>query len=326
MILAFSAIEEAHPGEKWRALFHKTWPLYHNWFMSEGLMARKGYLTSVTMLKKYMPELMPVYENLVALSGGGDIEARYLSMYCPPAYMSGCSQMALNKKANLLIRNYDYSPHSFEGVLLKTSWLKEVIGVSDCNWGLLDGINEDGLAASLAFGGRSVTGEGFGIPLIIRYILETTSTVEEAKKVLYSIPVHMTYNVTLADAKGNSATLYLAPDRHPVEAHLPLATNHQEAIEWPQYAKLTATKERKNVLENILMAQIMSEEEIIQHFFKPPLFNYNYLKNFGTLYTAVYRIDQRELKLFLPGHQLMQQNFTDFREHTLSLHLPDAVH
>ena len=43
--------------------------------------------------------------------------------------------------------------------------------MSDCLWGLLDGINDAGLAVSLAFGGRA-TREGFGIPLVVRYLLE----------------------------------------------------------------------------------------------------------------------------------------------------------
>jgi hypothetical protein len=39
-----------------------------------------------------MPELVPTWERLVELAGGGDIEARALSLWCPPAYIAGCSQ------------------------------------------------------------------------------------------------------------------------------------------------------------------------------------------------------------------------------------------
>jgi len=38
------------------------------------------------------------------------------------------------------------------------------MGMSDCLWGLLDGVNGDGLCASLTFGGRRIVGVGFGIP------------------------------------------------------------------------------------------------------------------------------------------------------------------
>ena len=38
--------------------------------------------------------------------------------------------------------------------------------MSDCLWGLLDGMNDDGLGVSLTFGGRRVLGDGFGIPIV----------------------------------------------------------------------------------------------------------------------------------------------------------------
>ncbi len=66
--------------------------------------------------------------------------------------------------------------------------------MSDGLWGLLDGMNAAGLVLSLTFGGRQVVGEGFGVPLILRYVLEFCRTTEEATEVLARIPCHMTYN------------------------------------------------------------------------------------------------------------------------------------
>lgn len=324
MILVFNAVCEDKPGEKWKSLFDKTWPYYKQWFLAGGALARKGYQTSVANLKTYMPELLPVYEQLTQLAGGGDLQARFLSMYCPPAYMTGCSQMAITLDDTILVRNYDYSPTAFEGVLFKSNWLKPVMGISDSNWGLLDGINADGLAASLAFGGSSATGEGFGIPLLLRYVLETTSRVDEALEKLYTIPVHMAYNVTLADAEGNTATVYLAPGKEPYLAPVPCATNHQQVIEWPEYAKLTGTEIRKNVLENLLHNPATTEENLLHSFSVPPLFNYNYVKNFGTLYTSLYKTGAKSLKIYLPENNMLEQSFENFTERNLSLHLPDA--
>ena len=62
--------------------------------------------------------------------------------------------------------------------------------MSDCLWGLLDGINDAGLAVSLTFGGRRDVGDGFAIPLVMRYLLETCDTVDEARAALERIPVH----------------------------------------------------------------------------------------------------------------------------------------
>ena len=134
----------------------------------EGLSARAGYLSSLLAFEATFPELVHLYTHLCEMAGNSDLASRFLSMYCPPPYMSGCSQVAWTKDQPALIRNYDYSPLYFEGVVMKTNWLKPVIGMSDCTWGLLDGINGDGLAASLTFGGRKITGKGFGPPHKVR--------------------------------------------------------------------------------------------------------------------------------------------------------------
>ena len=75
-----------------------------------------------------------------------------------------------------------------------------VLAMSDCGWGAIDGINAAGLSVSLAFGGRTAVGEGFGIPLVLRYSLQTCETTAEAGAVLTRVPSHMSYNVTVLDA------------------------------------------------------------------------------------------------------------------------------
>ena len=276
-------------------------------------MARKGYLTSVNQLQTSMPELMPIYERLIELAGGGDLEARFLSMYSPPAYMSACSQVAWTQDGASLIRNYDYSLKMFEGTMLYSNWLQPVIGVTDCNWGLLDGMNGSGLAASLTFGGRKVVGEGFGIPLIMRYLLETSRTVKDAINVLHRVPVHMAYNVTLIERSGLFATVFLSPDRPPVVIDEPVATNHQTEVEWSDYASLTGTIERKRVLEELVESARETETGVLRHFLNPPLYNTNFEKFFGTLYTVIYRLHKQEAEVIWPGMEI-KQTFTSFDE------------
>ncbi len=315
MLISFSCIEEHKPGEKWKGLFDRTWPHYKSWFLSEGYLARKGYLTSYCELQRHMPELIPVYEQLLELTGGGDLEARFLTMYGPPAYMSGCSQVAWTKtKGNAsLIRNYDYSYKMFEGTMLYTHWLQPVIGVSDCTWGLLDGMNASGLAASLTFGGRKVVGDGFGIPIVIRYILETSSTVDEGLKILNRVPVHMAYNVTLVDSKGNYITVYLSPDRSPVVVKTPVATNHQVEVEWGDYALLTGTIERKKYLDEMIASPNETETSMLKRFLHLPLYNTNFEKSFGTLYTIIYRLNARDVEVHWPDNHI-NQSFENFQE------------
>ena len=87
------------------------------------------------------------------------------------------------------------------------------MGMSDCLIGLLDGINESGLAVSLAFGGNRTVGDGFGVPIILRYVLQTCRTAEQAARVLARVPTHMAYNVTVLDRSQIRFTVRLAPDR-----------------------------------------------------------------------------------------------------------------
>jgi len=313
MLISFSCIREDKPGEKWKALFERTWPHYKSWFLSEGYLARKGYLTSVSQLENCMPEIVPIYQRLTDLAGGGDLESRFLTMYSPPPYMSACSQVAWTRDSTSLIRNYDYSFKMFEGTMLYSNWLQPIIGVSDCTWGLLDGMNASGLAASLTFGGRKVTGDGFGIPLIIRYILETATTVREAVNILARVPVHMAYNVTLVDASGEYATAYLSPDRIPVILDSPAATNHQLEVEWSDYASLTGTIERKRFLDELVSSPHETEASVLRHFLRPPLYNTNFEKSFGTLYTVIYNVGKGTARIYWPEMDI-SQSFDVFNE------------
>ncbi|HAW51590.1 MAG TPA: hypothetical protein DCX54_04570 [Flavobacteriales bacterium] len=313
MFIIVRSISESKPGEKWKRRFQKNWPFYKQWFLSEGSEERPGYSSSAESFEKYMPELFPVYQDLCELVVGGDLESRFLSQWCPPPYMSGCSQLAWVKDGPALIRNYDYGIELFEGMILKSEWLKPVIGTSDSSWGLLDGINADGLIASLTFGGRKVTGTGVGIPLILRYILETCGNVHDAIEVLIRIPVHMSYNVTLIDKNSEFFTVYLSPDRPTEITHWAAGTNHQHDIEWPDYAVVSKTLERKQFLDQCWLNPDETRQSMVQKFLEPPLFNTNYRKRFGTLYTALY--DASALNMNLYWHSLSYtQSFDNFTE------------
>lgn len=313
-VLHFEAIDEAQPGEKWHALFRRFWPAYKRWFFSRGERERPSYLTSVRALRNHMPELIPTYERLLELAGGGDIEARFLAAYCPPSYLVACSQAVWQKDEPFLVRNYDYSPDLCEFVILKSAWNgRQVIALSDCAWGVLDGFNEDGLALSLSFGGRRTAGTGFGVPLLLRYILEFSSTTDEAIATLERIPVHMAYNVTVLDRTGKFITAYLRPDQPPVIRAVPYAANHQDEIEWVQHAHATKTLQREQFLFEQLSNSYGKPDDLIQSFLKPPLYSSAFARGYGTLYTAVYRPRQGIAEYRWPGTQ-WHQSFAEFEE------------
>jgi predicted choloylglycine hydrolase len=215
--ITFRAIAEPEPGERFQTRFGEAWPTYRRWYLRDGDGARPSYAEARRMLHEHMPELVPAWSRLVELAGGGDLAARMLALYDPPPLVSGCSQAVLGGGgASVLVRNYDFDPALLEGVIGLTALRGQgVIGMSDCLWGLLDGMNESGLAVSLAFGGRRATGAGFGVSLVLRYLLETCTTTAQAVRTLERLPVQGAYNLTLLDRSGEAATAYLAADRRP---------------------------------------------------------------------------------------------------------------
>lgn len=312
MKLVFEAHAEDFPGPVWAALFRRLWPAYRGWFLSEGMAARPPYARALSMLRTYMPEIVPTYERLCALAGGSKLAARFLSLYRPPAFLSGCSQAVWTDGEPVLIRNYDYSPYLCDGLILNTRWGgRRVIAMSDCLWGCLDGINEDKLAVSLTFGGRQCVGDGFGIPVVLRYLLETCASAAEAVAALQRIPTHMSYNVTVLDASGVYFTAELAPDRSPVILRKPIATNHQGTIEWHHHARATATLEREHALAAFLAEGLPSADAFAERFLQSPLYATAYGRGFGTLYTAVYRPARGEVEYRWPGAS-WRQSFEHF--------------
>src|SRR4051812_44843063 len=107
--LTFRAVSELAPGPRWQALFAEASPAYEAWFLREGEARRPTYGESRKMLERHLPELVPTYEKLVDLAGGGDRQARLLSLWCPTPFLSGCSQAVWPAGEPLLVRNYDYS-------------------------------------------------------------------------------------------------------------------------------------------------------------------------------------------------------------------------
>lgn len=324
MALYFRAFREDLPGPKWAGLFRTFWPSYRGWWAREGIAGRPTYLQSWKAIKAHMPEILPLYEELCELAGGGDLQARFLSFYCPPRYLSGCSQAIWQGDEPLLVRNYDYNPQAFDAVLLSSAWQgRRVIGMTDGLFGVVDGMNDAGLAVSLTFGGRQEAGAGFGVPLILRYILQSCETLKEASAILERVPCHMSYNVTILDRERRFVTAYLTPDRPTIFAQTPVATNHQERVEWPSHARFTATVERERFLLQRMTLHPDSQERFIATFLKPPLYSTAFSAGFGTLYTAAYRPRDGRMQVFWPGTE-WEQGFLDLPDRSAHIVIEGA--
>jgi predicted choloylglycine hydrolase len=287
--LTFDAVAEPHAGPRWAARWWRSWPAYETWFRARGGDDGPSLAACETALARHMPELVPVHRRLTILAGGGDRAARFLSTWCPPRYLGGCSIAALAADGEVrLVRNYDLSPDLNEGLLLRSEWTgTPVMGMVEFLWGLSDGVNAAGLAAALAYGGRSEVGPGFGVTTILRYVLETCTTVPEALAALHRVPSHMPYNVTLADRHGATATVELLAGGGARAVQPAVATNHQHGQECADRPGFTRTAERRDCLRQLLEKGV-SLDALAGAFLREPLFQRNYDAGFGTLFTAIY--------------------------------------
>jgi len=177
--------------------------------------------------------------------------------------------------------------------------------MSDCLWGALDGMNEAGLAASLSFGGRTQAGQGFGIPLVMRYLLEVSSTVDDACAILKRVPVHMSYSITLLDTEGHWATVFVGPDVATYVSRRRAITNFQHKVDWPEHAKATSAVERLTELEH-LVDKTHSLPDVAAALLRPPLFQTSYRRGYGTLYSAVYQPANRVVELLWQDQRWQQ--------------------
>jgi predicted choloylglycine hydrolase len=264
-----------------------------------------------------MPELQPIWNDLIDLSGNSEEAARMLGLYCPTPYLSGCSQAVWMRDEPVLFRNYDYNPVACEGTFVHTNWSgTKVMAASDCLWGVLDGVNEHGLCLALSFGGRRVVGEGFGIPLILRYVLETCGTMTEAIAVLQRVPSHMAYNVSLLDKAGERSVVQVGPDRETLVQQRDVATNHQGSVEWMSYERFSQSVKREKFLTEKLADESLDAEAFRELFLHAPLHKRNYNRAFGTIYTVSYAPASGTAVHTWPGARI-EQSLVKFVEQDL---------
>ena len=309
--ITLHSINEPLPGPRWKALFDNTWPAYRAWYLEDGDDARPDLSTATEMLALHMPELVPTYRRLVALTGGDEVAARMLTMWDTPAFLPSCSQAVVTEPNPVLCRNYDYSPDLWEQTVYSSAFTgRRVIGTGDCLWGLLDGMNDAGLVVSLTFGGRPGAGVGFAIPLVVRYLLEVAENAAEARDLLIGLPVAMSYNLTVVDAAGWGFTAFVAPDSGPEFFDTPLATNYRGTVpEFPERAASLRSVPRQERLTELVAAR-PTPEELAAAFLAKPLYNTEYARAFGTLYTALYKPAEGVVEYHWPD-QTWRRTFDD---------------
>jgi predicted choloylglycine hydrolase len=298
---------EDRPDTAWLARFVAGRDEAERWYLGEGLAAPPSAAECRATLRRHMPELLPHYDRACALVGDDDMARRMLRHYRPAPEVCGCSQVVwLGAGGPALVRNYDWPLELISDRFEATCWYgRRVIAKAQRPWGgCIDGMNEDGLVASLTFGGSRAKGPGFSIILMLRYVLETCRRVDEAVTTLSRIPIALSQNVTLLDRSGAHATMFLGPDRSPAVTTELISTNHQEQVVSPQHAAASRTVERHEALARRLAEPGMTLDRLVEGFFEPPL--YSRRARSATVYTAVYRPAEGRVDYLWPGERRAQ--------------------
>ncbi|GAA3137063.1 C45 family autoproteolytic acyltransferase/hydolase [Streptosporangium carneum] len=294
--LTFHAVDVGDGGQAWAARARADWRRVFGLVAPESL-TDEGAAAALATFRRHMPELVPVLERL-ADSLDHPYGAAVLTHTIFKPIFTGCSQTVID---GALVRNYDLHPDESPEAIHRSHFLRPVIGMAEGLWGLLDGMNDAGLAVSLTFGGRPVHGPGFACPLVVRHLLETCATAAEAWDRLRDLPVVHPQNLTLVD-RNEAMTVHVGPDREATRAEETCTTNHQDRPVPAEQERITRTGERLVALRRTAAAE---------DFLRPPLYQTDYDGWLGTLYTAAYRPAEGRVTYLWPGER-WEQSFASF--------------
>jgi predicted choloylglycine hydrolase len=310
----FVAICEDTPGTAWRERFVAGRAEAEAWYRGSGRGTPPTAAECKAQIQRHMPELLGLYERVCALVDDDDLAAQILSQFRPPPLPHGCTQAVwLGDDGPALVRNYDYPLDVVSDHFESTRWFgREVISKGQRPWGgCLDGMNADGLVASLTFGGSPAQGLGFSIILIVRYILETCSHVSDAVAALCRIPVALSQNVIVLDKTGGYATVFLHPERVPFVSLTPVCANHQNlSISSDLSGSLASSVARQQAALGALECSGATLAKLTESFLAAPIYSRD--ASSPTVYSAVYRPATLTVDYVWPGN-VMTQRIGSFR-------------
>ena len=181
--VTFSAVDTAAAGEAGLAeRFVAAWPAYRRWYLRDGEAARPEYvecrhaLAGVTCPSSSPPTTGWSLRSVAATWPRGS-SATGTRPRCsrrarwPRGRATGTCWCATTTTRRRCATRWSCAA---------AGTARPVLAMSDCGLGALDGVNAHGLAVAIAFGGRRVVGDGFGIGIVVRYVLELAHDVPEA--------------------------------------------------------------------------------------------------------------------------------------------------
>jgi predicted choloylglycine hydrolase len=143
----------------------------------------------------------------------------------------GCSAVMSN---GVYGRNYDFRIRQYDATftLVQAKGSYASIGGSHMLTGRLDGMNERGLSIGLHLIKARPTAPGLLSIVLVRRVLDSCATTQEAVDLLRRLPHAMQYNYSLLDADGTAAVVEAAPGAVAVRVGDWLAcTNHFQSAQ-----------------------------------------------------------------------------------------------
>ncbi|WP_371017879.1 C45 family autoproteolytic acyltransferase/hydolase [Pseudalkalibacillus sp. JSM 102089] len=222
----------------------------------------------------------------------------------------GCTAVMTNHG---YVRNYDFGPAFYDGrlILRQPEESYATCGHSLFGIGLHDGMNEHGLTAGLHFVSTRFHQKGLMAGIVVRMVLDTCRTIEDAISLLKVLPHADEYNYSLTDASGKSAIVEIGPFGSEVRCGETLyCTNHFQVSNKPQTTE--------NSLQRLAYLEKHPNVEVSEWFDEfrnpaSPLFFREYENLFGTLHTVMMNPKECLFKTVIAGSdEVMTIYFKDW--------------
>ncbi len=290
-------------------------------------------------------------DEIKGLSDGLGVDVEQIICYISSYRgQGGCSQMVVLPRITenghiYLARNYDYWPKESDLCLIITKIDKKAhhIGFSELGLGRNDGINEHGLCISMsnAAPGRTSPSKGIEFWVIIRSVLDSCSSVDEAIELINDLPTSTYANFIIADRKDDAALVEVAENNKAVQRINPetdnqylCATNHyisesmlayETERYWDSVARYKAMELRINDgIPNVDKSHIKG----IQSNLMPlGICTHDYSSGFGTLWSAIYDASDMSLEVCFGSPRSNDWHLFDLNSthnHSYSVYLPHA--
>ncbi len=190
-------------------------------------------IESLNVCEKIIPNIC---EEIKGLADGLKFSYEKFASWLLTMYgfgdIHGCTCFCFNSNGNIsLARNSDMFPNlkaTSESILYRPDNGYMFLGHSTSMVQMEDGINEHGLAIGMNFLATKYYKAGLNTGMIIRTILETCKTVQEALDLLKSIPISSTQNFMIADKSGEMCVVECSPRKMIVRRsnRFLISTNH----------------------------------------------------------------------------------------------------